>query len=696
MQTMLELPRVLSLVRASWQAAVLILLVLAAQWAFGRRLAPRWRYALWLLVILRLAVPFTVPSSVSVFNVLRLPQGATPALVTRTEPALSAVNREPPRTVIPAEGSVLGGMPTISATPATARWPLSWLLPNWAIGAMTLGSYLAWSHYRILRQVLVCRPLIEAPVMNLLEDCKERMGVHTPVTLVETTQAGSPALFGFIRPRLLLPVGLTRRFSPEELRFIFLHELGHLKRHDIFIAWLMTGLQIVHWFNPLVWLAFHRMRVDRELACDALALSYARENDNQPYGRTIIKLLEGFGSSAWAPGLAGTVENRNQLKERIGMIAKFNKTNRGPVLAIALMAGLGLITFTDARPGGGISAQAADAPLPPRIISTFPAVGAINVDVVVAQIEVTFDQDMGGGMSWTGGGTDFPASPEGQKAQWRDQRTCVLPVKLEAGHYYRVGINSTSFRNFRSVAGVSAIPTAIYFTTQGATAELNDQMNAPQVIATSPAIGATDVYPALTEITVTFDQDMGGGMSWTGGGPEFPAAPEGQKAQWRDQRTCVLPVKLEEGHYYRVGINSTSYQNFANAHGVAALPSAIFFTTLGANDDLKAKVRLPKIVSMDPPNAAQGVNAALTQLQVTFDVPMGGGFSWTGGGPTFPKGPEGKRPYWSEDRLTCVLPVELAPGMTYKIGLNSPWHKNFQSAAGVPLVPVDYTFTTAK
>ena len=68
--------------------------------------------------------------------------------------------------------------------------------------------------------------------------------------------------------------------------------------------------------------------------------------------------------------------------------------------------------------------------------------------------------------------------------------------------------------------------------------------------------------PRSTEITVTFDQEMGGGMSWTGGGPEFPPSPEGQKAQWRDKRTCVLPVKLEAGHFYRVGINSTSYQNF--------------------------------------------------------------------------------------------------------------------------------------
>jgi hypothetical protein len=170
------------------------------------------------------------------------------------------------------------------------------------------------------------------------------------VTVVETREVGSPTLFGFIRPRLLLPAGFTRSFSSDELRHVFLHELAHIKRCDILIGWLMTVAQILHWFNPLVWFAGYRMRVDRELACDALALSYAHDEESQRYGETIIKVLESFGRSAWLPGFAGAVENKNQLKERIRMIAKFKKTNRGLALAVGLLAGLGIVTLTDARP----------------------------------------------------------------------------------------------------------------------------------------------------------------------------------------------------------------------------------------------------------------------------------------------------------------------------------------------------------
>jgi hypothetical protein len=102
---------------------------------------------------------------------------------------------------------------------------------------------------------------------------------------------------------------------------------------------------------------------------------------------------------------------------------------------------------------------------------------------------------------------------------------------------------------------------------------------APKILFAKPADGAQDVDPGLSEITVTFDQEMGEGMSWTGGGPEFPSSPTGGKAEWRGKRTCVLPVKLEPGHHYRVGINAPSYRNFCSTAGQPVEPSSISFST---------------------------------------------------------------------------------------------------------------------
>jgi len=109
---------------------------------------------------------------------------------------------------------------------------------------------------------------------------------------------------------------------------------------------------------------------------------------------------------------------------------------------------------------------------------------------------------------------------------------------------------------------------------------------------------------------------------------------------------------------------------------------------------LKQKVTQPLIVALEPKNGTKDVDPSFKELRVTFSVEMGEGFSWTGGGPEFPTVPEGKRPFWTEDHKTCVLPVELQPGQEYHLGLNSPSHKNFQTAGGVPLEPTPYTFST--
>ena len=71
------------------------------------------------------------------------------------------------------------------------------------------------------------------------------------------------------------------------------------------------------------------------------------------------------------------------------------------------------------------------------------------------------------------------------------------------------------------------------------------------------------------------------------------------------------------------------------------------------------------------------------------------GFSFTGGGPNFPKIPDGQKPRWSKDGKTVTLPISLQLGKKYQLGLNSYSHKNFSSKSGVPLEPVDFTFATA-
>lgn len=105
----------------------------------------------------------------------------------------------------------------------------------------------------------------------------------------------------------------------------------------------------------------------------------------------------------------------------------------------------------------------ADALAPPRVAHTMPESGALSVDAATTELWSTFDQPMGSGHSFVGGGPSFPEVLGAPK--WISGTTVVLRVKLEPGRTYRVSINSGRHRNFRGANGLSAVPYLLWFHT---------------------------------------------------------------------------------------------------------------------------------------------------------------------------------------------------------------------------------------
>src|SRR6202142_138249 len=120
----------------------------------------------------------------------------------------------------------------------------------------------------------------------------------------------------------------------------------------------------------------------------------------------------------WSRSNTPSRRGRTKFKrEGTAMVTKLKKMSRWPALTASLITGLALF----AQSGALSSAQAAQGA--PQIVSTTPARGAADVNPSLKEITVTFDQDMEEGMSWTGGGTEFPPIPEGQQGRWRDKRS---------------------------------------------------------------------------------------------------------------------------------------------------------------------------------------------------------------------------------------------------------------------------------
>ncbi len=396
------------LVHVSAQAVVLIVLILLAQAFFSNWLTPRWRYALWMLVVVRLLLPVTFDSSFSIFNLIR-PRPPTQAMVnlpptladvtspqkTRNTGIASMDGVNPADTLPSRKPQESAAAASVNQNPKISKLTWSWwtwAVLVWLVGVAILGLRIIWQNILFYKRLRWEPTVTNAAAWVVLEECRLLMSVRYRLVLVETSLAHSPALYGFLRLHLLLPEKTLAAFTPEELRYVFLHELAHVKRRDMLVNWFLTVLRVFHWFNPFVWLAFRRMATDRELAADALALNCLETQENKAYGKAIIKLLQNLLRPPLVPGVVGILEDRNQMKQRMRMIAKFSKTDRWPVLAITLFTGLGLIALTDAQTRPNKSGESGSSQPATTKVATSPVEKTNDEAAMIKKPKITLEK----------------------------------------------------------------------------------------------------------------------------------------------------------------------------------------------------------------------------------------------------------------------------------------------------------------
>mgnify|MGYP000978269726 CR=1 FL=1 len=143
------------------------------------------------------------------------------------------------------------------------------------------------------------------------------------------------------------------------MRLIFLHELAHLRRRDLALNWLLAAVELIHWFNPLVWHVTRRLRADREEDCDALALA-TQPTAGRAYGEVMLKLLERVTPGPATASSLGTASvgilgdhepDIRPLLQRLRAIKRFRPDARTGLVGFCTWLAVALIGFTDAEPG---------------------------------------------------------------------------------------------------------------------------------------------------------------------------------------------------------------------------------------------------------------------------------------------------------------------------------------------------------
>jgi beta-lactamase regulating signal transducer with metallopeptidase domain/nitrous oxidase accessory protein NosD len=367
------------------QSSALVVILLAVDFVLRKRVRAVFRYWIWLLVLLKLVLPPSLWSPVSLGTWLGDRLEVPAAVVREPQPpaaespsiAEDIVASRAPRFMVPPVPhneyagagipspapiempfeDVQMGQPATVAESAPPVLALQWqglVLLVWAAVAAALLLLLLQRGF-FVRGLVAQTQDVGAAMQEVLNDCLPRVGVRRHVGLRLSPVASSPAVCGLFHPVILIPQSLASGLDADALRAILLHELAHVKRGDLWVSLAQTLLQIVYFYNPLLWLANAMIRRTREQAVDEAVLVAMGEAAPQ-YPETLVNIakLAFRKRPALSPRLIGVVESKSALSARIKhmLTRPLPKTTRLGVVGflIILIVAAVVLPMAKARP----------------------------------------------------------------------------------------------------------------------------------------------------------------------------------------------------------------------------------------------------------------------------------------------------------------------------------------------------------
>jgi beta-lactamase regulating signal transducer with metallopeptidase domain len=305
-----------------WQSALLIVLATVFAW-FLRRSSPNVRYWLWQIVAIKLLVmPFwtvalPLPSWAKPFPTIASSAGT--ATTEQNTDAPQSISRKP---ILTAESVESENIPQ-----PTAFWQAIASGCTWQTGCFSLWFFVVtwqcvrlWIQHRRLAVLLRHGQTVDPNMLQMIAELSLQSGLRRVPTVISVDGDCPMFVCGLAHPKLVLPNSLLASLGPVEHRQIILHELAHLRRHDLSLGWLIEIAKIVYWFHPLVYWVAYQLRLERELACDHWAMVQSG-HPAADYAQTLIQVVSHgpapitAQSAAIAAGLSGSETTQNRIRK---------------------------------------------------------------------------------------------------------------------------------------------------------------------------------------------------------------------------------------------------------------------------------------------------------------------------------------------------------------------------------------------
>jgi len=336
------------------QSSVLIVLLLLLDLVLRRRVRAVVRYAVWLLVFVKLLLPpaLALPTGIAYYwphHTAALP--ATPESVTVKMAPVSGVreieSQPAPGVARTAEANPAGDVDALApatvpgatrtlAAQAAIVWQ-SWVFLAWFGGLLALGICLM---RRFLYVGRLTRAGTAAPASSeeIAAECAALLGLRRCPQVRLSEDVSGPVVCGLLQPVVLMPAMFPHRVNEERLRTVLVHELAHIKRADLWVNFVQTLLLIAYFYHPLLWLVNAIVRRLREQAVDETVL-VALDAEAKGYSTALIGLAEmTFTKPILGLRLIGIAESRKALEGRIRHMMTRPKPKTARIGAWGLLA----------------------------------------------------------------------------------------------------------------------------------------------------------------------------------------------------------------------------------------------------------------------------------------------------------------------------------------------------------------------
>jgi TonB family protein len=154
---------------------------------------------------------------------------------------------------------------------------LTWTVAGWLAGVLLLSARLVLGWHYITRLKRSARRDALAHLKPSLDRLRAAMGIRKSVALAVSDRIPSPVVVGWLKPLILFPPALVARLSANQVEMILAHELAHIRRNDHLINLIQIVIETLLFYHPVVALVSRQIRIERENACDDLALASTQD-----------------------------------------------------------------------------------------------------------------------------------------------------------------------------------------------------------------------------------------------------------------------------------------------------------------------------------------------------------------------------------------------------------------------------------